>query len=420
MAFFVSQCWAIPVFATGRLNWGLWPTPSDFVWLAMLPLGVYLFVTRTPANRPAGAVRAAMVVFVVYSVLSWGFASVRLGVPLSQVDYLAYTLFRLFQSFTVWAVAAYVPLQRRHEDRVVQAITFAGLVVAVAAILEGAGILDYRVLVAHLPADAAVSGAWAPLVMNGPDAALGTLNYNRIYTAHFLGAATIVVFLYRRFSPVTAVVILLFLAGMLLTQSRSALIYLLVGLSYALFKRGRFHSRAAAIAWSIAVVILTVVAVGFDPLGQGAIAARADTFSESLYGRFEIQESALPVALQDPLSLIFGVGLANVGLFLLGKAAFSPAHGQYVTALAELGACGLVLMAIMYFRLFRFAEPEAQLGLAARAVLIGTFASAFFNDLLLPSPGFGSYLAFILCLVGIGRVHHSPRRSTDEDPLRTR
>lgn len=410
-----SQSWGIPLVAVSRLNWGVWPTPADIIWLLLAPLGAYLFVSGVPTNPRSTAVRNAMVLFVVYALIGWTFASIRLDVPRSQMDYLLFSLFRLVQAFTVWAVAAYVPMDHRRERRLVQALIGGALVVSIAAILQEVGLLAYEDLVAHLPSDPEVSGAWSPVALGGADAALGTLNYNRIYTAHFLAAAALVVFFGRRFSAKTSVLVLMFLAGMLFTQSRSSFIALLIGLTYGLFKGGRISSRIVSVLWIVTISILIVVAIGLDPFGGGAIAARSDTFSESMMGRFTIQQSALPLVLEDPLSLIFGIGFANVGFFVLGGG-FSPAHGQYVTVLTELGVVGLALFVAMYLRLFRSTNPTTSMGLAARAVLAAVFASAVFNDLLLPSPAFGSFLPFILCIAGLGSV----LPSSDEDPLRPR
>ena len=414
LLFLASQCWGIPI-AVSRLNWGIWPTPGDFVWVLMAPLGLYLFLSGVPTNPRSRSVRNAMLLFVVYAVLGWAIAAIRFDIPRTQVDYLFFSLFRLLQAFTVWAVAAYVPMDEEREQRLVRVTMGAALVVSVAAILQEFGVVPYENLVAHLPADPDVSGAWSPVVLGGADAALGTLNYNRIYTAHFLGAVVLVSLFGRKFSAATAAVILVLLGGMLFTQSRSSFIGLLVGLSYGLMKGGRFSSRIASVTWIVAITVLIGLAIGVDPFGSGTIAARADTFSESMVGRFTIQQSALPLVLEDSVSLIFGVGFSNVGYFLLGGG-FSPAHGQYVTTLTELGVIGLAIFVVMYVRIFRSAIPTTAMGLAARAVLAAAFASAVFNDFLLPSPAFGSFLPFMLCIVGLGSVG----RVNDEDPLRAR
>lgn len=416
LAYLFTQCWGIPVVAIPGVSWGVWPTPSDIVWLALLPWGAYMFWRGASRNPRSRTIRNAMVLFAVYSVLGWAFASIRLDIPRTQLDYLVFSLFRLFQAFTVWAVASYLHLDEGRERTVVNVLIGSGLVVAVSAILQEFGVLDYSLLVAHLPADYNVSGAWAPLVVGQPDAALGTLNFNRIYTAHFLAAIALVIFFARRFSPTTGIIIVLLIAGILFTQSRSSFIGLLVGLSYGLIKGGRFRSRAVSTIWLTAVAIAIVFAIGYDPFGAGTIAARADTFSQSLAGRFAIQQSAIPLFQESALTLLFGLGLSNTGYFLLGTGGFSPAHGQYVTALVELGVVGLGVLALMYYRLFKSARPGVPLGLTARAILFGAFASAVFNDILLPSPAFGSYLAFILCLTGLGSVDPS----SHEDPLRSR
>lgn len=410
-----SLFWGIPLLAVPRLNWGIWPTPADVVWLLLVPLGTYLFFSGVPTNPRSPAVRNAMLLFVLYAVVAWFVASIRFEMPRSQVDYLLFSLFRLFQAFTVWAVAAYVPIDQDRERVLVRVIVGAALVVSIVAILQEFGVIAYEDLVAHLPSDPDVSGAWSPVVLGGADAALGTLNYNRIYTAHFLSACALVLFFGRRFSTTSASLILVLLAAMLFTQSRSSFIALLIGLSYGLTRAGRFTSRAATVGWFVAVAILVGLAIGIDPFGGGAIAARADTFSESLVGRFTIQQSALPLVLEDALSLLFGVGFANVGFFLLGGG-FSPAHGQYVTVLTELGVFGLGIFIFMYVRIFRSAVPDTTIGLAARCVLAAAFASAVFNDLLLPSPAFGSFLPFVLCLAGLG----STVPSGNEDSLRAR
>lgn len=413
LAYIAAQCWAIPLVAVGGLNWGLWPTPADIVWVVMAPIGAYLFFRGRPKDPRAKRVRLAMVLFAAYAVMAFFLATVRFDLPRSQFDYALFSLFRLIQVYTVWTVASSIPVSVARQKRILQVLVGAGLVVAVAALLQQLGMLDYRSLVDHLPASPNISGAWSPTVTALPDAALGTLNYNRIYTAHFLAVPVVGLLLARRFTPRNSVIILILLGGMFFTQSRSSFVGLLIGLSYGLIRGGRFHSRALSVIWLVGVVVVVAVAIGWDPFGQGTIAARADTFSESLAGRFDIQQTALPLAFADPISLLFGIGLSNLGYFVLGGG-FSPAHGQYITVLAELGAVGLVLFGVLYVTVFRAIEARSPLGLATRSIFIGAFASATFNDLLMPSTAFGSYMGLLFCLAGLGFATSRPH----EDPLR--
>jgi hypothetical protein len=281
--------------------------------------------------------------------------------------------------------------------------------VAATAILQHYGILVYRGLVDHLPGTLAVSGPWALAAAAPADSALGTLSFNHIYAGHFIGIGIIILLLFRgRLSAIRLGLLAVMLIGLLVTQAQTAPIAVASGVAYGLVRAPRVRYKRGVVVGLILGAGLLLFIGGVDQLGSEAIDPRGKPVAESVGERFSLHGGALGLLSMDVWTPLLGVGPGNLGLFLVGGG-FSPAHGQYVTVLVELGAFGLIIFVWLYARVFSSIRRETEWGLATRAVWIAIFVSAVFNDILLPSPAFGSLLAFLFCLAGTASW---PPRST--------
>ncbi len=400
-SFLAVQSWGIPLTPVSFLNWSLWPTLSDLVWLAMLPVLLFLLVSggfRRPSVLP---VTKTLMLLMIYGLFSFAAAMWRFELPSSQVNYLAYSFLRLIQAYTVWLIAAHSTIwQKATQNSTFTIIILAGLMVAISALLEQYGILDYRNLVSHLPPEPLISGPWAQRVVEPADAALGTLNYNRIYAAHFLSVALLAVLLRDRFSPASLLILTIFAAAIVSTQSRTAFIALGIGVVYAFVAIKQLRVRALIFILLLIALAAILLSSTLDSQSQRTISARSDTVDESLDGRLERQQQGIEVAFLDFWAPIIGVGLGNLGYFWLGGG-FSPAHGQFATTLAELGIVGMAIGVVFYLRLLRSIKVTTPFTGMVAAVFASSLVSSVFNDLLLPSPAFGSYLSLLFALAGL-------------------
>lgn len=410
LLYLAAQCWGIPVAAVPGVSWPLWPLPSDFVWLLMVP--VLLHQTRYGSPRSATVARFSLSVllFCSYSVLSFCFAWIRFGFPSSQVSYLAWDLFRLLQAYSLWSLGAHTALSPSAVRRLRDVATAAMLVVATSCLMQQFGLLDYRHLVSHLPANRAISGPWAYRVTQPAGNALGTLNYNRIATGYFLGTGALLLLASRRLRLVLVPSALVLLAALLATQSRTAMLAVAAGLAY-LALRGRTVRVAAVLAIALLVSFALATGERREGVGDAGFAPRGDTFQESITGRIERHQAGIKVAFRDAATLVLGVGWGNLGYFWLGSG-FGSAHGLPFTVLAELGVIGFVMLIRLYYQMFSALGSEGDLAVGVRAVLFANFATAPLNDLLTPNPAGGCYLAFLFCLAGIATRARSAVEAT--------
>jgi hypothetical protein len=321
--------------------------------------------------------------------------------PLSQLGYLAYNLFRLVQTVTVWYVASHIVLTPNSEKWIWRVVFVSGLLVSIVAILQVLGVVDYRSFVGHLPPNQAISGPWAMRTYAPIDAALGTLNYNRIYAGQFIACILAAVLISCRLSFSSQALIIVLFSGLLCTQSRTALFTLCLAILYGSFysQRVRINSLVAGIILLLLSGLVFGLAV-IDGPSNYVISSRADSVEESLDGRFERQLEGVSVATESLWTVLFGVGFGNLGYFWLGQG-FAPAHGQFATSFAELGLLGLALLLWVYLQLFQSISSNSHHALAVKSILFALLICAFFNDYLLPSPSFGTFLLWLFCLSGL-------------------
>lgn len=399
--FLASQAWGIPLLYVPGISWSLWPTPGDFVWLLLFPVATLLILrNHSWRSKARSSVLNAMYLFVVYCLVFYVLGYIYSPFPTSQFNYFAYNLFRILQATTVWLVASQVPLNGIYEQRIWQVVYLSGLVVGIAAILQQFGLIDYRWFVTHLPSDPTIAGPWALRTYAPLDAALGTLNYNRIFTGQFLASLLVIAIVARNLSFSSLLLIAVLLAGMVSTQSRTAVLTLLISLAYACLRAPRVRVNVLIVGTIVVVCLLVLLPITLDHVKNTAILSRDDTLVESLDGRLERQWAGVWVATKDLWTTFFGVGFGNLGYYWLGQG-FSPAHGQYATAFAELGIAGLGLLLFLYARLFQSVGLASYNGLAVKSLLFGLIICAMFNDYLLPSPAFGTFLPWLFCLSGL-------------------
>ncbi len=415
VSFLVSQVWGIPIVAIAWLSWALWPSPADLITLLTIPTSMYLWRFRLWQDREVRKFVSVMLVILGYSIYAVILSWFRFEFPAEQLKYPSYVLFQLVRGMSVWFVALHVSLDRRAEEGLRWILGIVGGIVAVAALLQQYSILEYSSLVSHLPADPRISGPWAGLRRYSPDIALGTLGFNHIYAGHVLVVAFLMLVITNKIDPLRVALAAIIVMGLYVTQARSAWAALTVGIFYVMLASRQGRTRLAAGLAAVGSLVALALIWGWNPWTSGAIAARTETVSEGLMARLALQGEGVTAIAKDPISTLFGVGLGNLG-FLVGADGFWRAHSQIVTAGGELGIIGCSLFFWLYMQVWRSINVKKSIGLTVRSILSASYASALVNDILLPSPAFGSYLFLLYCLAGIA-LRASMR---DENSLRIR
>lgn len=400
LALAASFAFGIPVIGFAWLNWSLWPTLTDLVWAASM----LVFVFRAGGSHFSGPVsksfRYAVVAAVCFLLANSMISAVQLQIaraPALQFGYSIYTAFRIFQGISiVWMMQRLVG--RKNSEAGANMLVVSASVCALACVLQLLGLLDYRMMVAHL--NVGNAGPWMFRFTEPPDAALGTWNFNRINAAHFLAVGLAVALCARRIDTLAVLASILITAGILATQSRSvATVVGVFVMSFAVLKRRRDIALALAVLSIVALVSYQLYS-RFYATDAAEIALREETVSESLDGRFEIQAYALRWWLAQPfLTQALGVGFGNTGYFVF-ETGFMPAHGQFVTLLVETGLVGMFAV-FTIVPIFILSMPkETDLQKVVKAIAVAYFCGSFFNDILLPSPTFLNQTALLATLIG--------------------
>lgn len=406
-----SFAFGIPVRGFAWLNWSLWPTLTDLVWIVGFVF--FAFRSRRSSLPPYSgkSFRFAVIGTIWFLFVNSMVSAIQLqasGAPASQFGYSVFTAFRILQGLSiVWLIQRVV--YREDVEIGTKVLVVSASLCAAACVFQLLGLLDYRVLVSHL--NVGNAGPWTFRFTELPDAALGTWNFNRINTAHFLAVGLAVALCSRKISALGVLASVLLTAGILATQSRSVVtVVAMFVIGFAVLKRRR-DIAIALVALSVSAAVGYQVYERVYVTESAEIALRQETVTESIDGRFAIQTYALEWWLMQPfLTQAFGVGFGNTGYFVF-ETGFMPAHGQFVTLLVEAGFLGALAFLIMGLLFILSLPKETDLQKVVKALAIAYFCGGFFNDILLPSPTFLNQTALLATLIGWSYASSSPARS---------
>ena len=396
----------IPVLASSRVSWSVWASIPDILVGLIAP---FVFSSWFLPRRHRPYTRGSPVVlfgilFLLLAALSTLLALTQANAPLAQWGYPAFTAYRFLQAAVVVA-AFWRYSDDRHARLCIRLLVMSAVICAGACLLQNFGLLDYRILVAHLPSGNA--GPWEFRLTILPDAALGTWNFNRINVAHFLVIGLLLIVLKGDLTVRSVLSAATILGGILCTQSRSVAICAFMAVLFSGILRGQIRYVAGVI------VMVTILGIGYkvyqNSKAEGVIEVRAESVTENLEGRAEIQMAAYDWWKQAGLRpLLIGVGVGNTGYFVFNTG-FMPAHGQWITLLVESGIIGTMFFAALVIAvLFRLPKKD-PIQIAIASIFFGLVASSGFNDLLLPSPTFQNISLVYSVLIGITFVLRAPR-----------
>lgn len=176
-----SQAFTIPILAIG--NWAVWPSLSDFAWLAFVLLSLPTIVgkpipdwgiTRLLLAILIGSVASYLVLTEFWPVLH------DAGTDKGEVVGL-YQLYRLVQFLAVFWLAMKVPITAK------RLLTLHWLCVSVCTLICLSCIATYSfvstsIFYGHLMSSVKTSGPWAPFILGVNHIGVGVTSYNHCYT----------------------------------------------------------------------------------------------------------------------------------------------------------------------------------------------------------------------------------------------
>jgi O-antigen ligase len=138
-----------------------------------------------------------------------------------------------------------------------------------------------------------------------------------------------------------------------------------------------------------------------------------ESLAESTAGRFEVQSLGFRVFSENILNSVIGCGPGHLGLYSDSQS-FYQAHSQYIHVLSEYGVFGFCVWSLWYWKRVSLLTKRSRFHTVSLSIFAGMVASAIFNDLMLPNPAFGSLIAFMFTLLGLGS---NPSATTDSSIL---
>lgn len=407
--YLASQAVYLPVVAVGP-SWAIWPTPSDLaatMVIAALLLGIRNQPVRSGANR-----RVLSVLVFIAAANVVGFVAMNLGRLTSGSDagksasFAIYQVYRTLQFLLVFRLAAGIPLTRRRIELMLR-ITEAVLVILFLGVAAmSVSILSSRLLISHVPVAAGVAGAWGALLREDPSNIVGTVGWDHAYVGLQLIMATALRLSLRgsRQSISDAVYILLAMAGVFLSGSRSAMagVLLLVGL-LAVRRPGM------VVTMGVLTVMALIAAGGLIQNSEDSLAALLERQlsltrpleSGNLSGRQYIWEDRVDSLRSNPVSWIIGSGLGT------GSETSQTAHCLYLHIFTETGMIGLIVFGVVFAKLINTLRKSER---DAKPVYLATFGfllTAMTQETFYPVAYLGHFMGFYFCSVAIALRPHT-------------
>jgi O-antigen ligase len=327
----------------------------------------------------------------------------------ASVLYAGYIVARVGQAMSIWYIASEMPISGRHLNQLMVALILPGLVNAAVANLQGLGLLGFRPFVSHLPPTTS-AGPWAARVLSEESFSLGMLGYNRIYVGIQLAAHSVAILALMRKGWLAYILLAVNLSALLWTGSRTALLFLGVSIAAVVIL-----SKQRTVLVALGVIGAATIA-GTSELAwqmRRGLLLGGETLAESTAGRFEVQSLGFRVFAESTLNSIIGCGPGHLGLYSDSQG-FYQAHSQYIQVLSEYGLVGFSVWGLWYWKRVSSLTRGSWFHTVSLSIFSGMAVSAFFNDLMLPNPAFGSLMAFTFVLLGLGS---NPSANTDSSIL---
>jgi hypothetical protein len=397
LLFLICQFTWIPVIASEKIPWALWPTPADIVWLLTLYTAVWH--RENVAKSSAGdKLNSCIKAFGGYVAATYALACIRFGLEVSQLGYFAWNCLRALQAYTLFQVA------RRVREEATPWCALVGILAASlgagAAIAQSAELVKYSDLVAHLPKNLRIAGPWGWVVNGKPGEVLGSFNYNHITGGHFIASALLISFGCFKNRLVAWLLIFELGIGLVTLQSGTSLLTLAAGAAVLGVLQGARKPIGTLMLLVTAGTILWLYAGAGKGPGErlfGLIQSRPEPVSRQLSLRWERNLVGIDVGLSNATTLLVGVGWGN----LRHVSTTNAAHGLPYTALAELGALGILGLGAIYYSAWRAVGWRTPFSRSMRGILGGCLATSPLNDLLLPNPAGYPFFLILWCLIGL-------------------
>jgi O-Antigen ligase len=398
--FVLTQCFTLPVLATGP-SWTLWQSLPDLVlWLTGGSALLYLKAQGSPAQRE---VWLGLLYLGGMSVLAFGVLFIY-NDPLlgTELRFGAFALYRIVQVLLVfWAASRldYTPalLSRwRGLALVAFCVTCAGIITTA---FTGAPI---QFLSEYLPRGLGVSGPWEAYYRY-QEPGLGFVGFNHGYAAlqvMLLGA--LVLYLGERLDHLDGRrrggewVLLLALIASFLCNARAGLAGCLVFAALQLLRAPLRGALSVAGAGGLGLLVWGALAPTLSATTSRQATILDATDPNNLAGRTDIWQSIFSELLSDPARLLIGSGLGST---VINKG--NNAHNMLLQVLFETGLVGVINMGAFFALLLTLlwrAGPRARVFLN---VTIGFLLTSLTGETFFPNVAFGSFLPLYALVVAL-------------------
>lgn len=175
------------------------------------------------------------------------------------------------------------------------------------------------------------------------------------------------------FAPVSvlpvrrSLMVITLLAGVVLSQSKSAFFSVLISFVVISIVGGRWRTMSTRELWTMigSQILALLVVVGVFYFYGDAV---ADNMSQDYTDRTALSERVISKIVEfDWIQTVFGVGFHGVDYVNPSTGAWITAHNSYINLLADLGVCGFVLVislfVVMAVTIFRKQEWHLLAGL---------------------------------------------------------
>ncbi len=396
--FVLSQSFTVPLFTVGP-SWATWPTASDLLMAAMIPVLVAHLCLGTNRVRIDAHKRILLLLIVILAGCICSYLILCRAVPIfysaetgKAAEVGQYQLYRIAQAVLTFAFASQIRLNLRRRRALAYAALTALIVVCTALFLEFLGMVPASVYGGYLPRTTSAAGPWSYYVNANGAFGYGTIGYNHAYSS---SQVLLLLVLYLLLNPEVknfprAAVVLIAEAAIFASGCRAVLVGSLVFITVLFIRRPRTLAAFACI-----VLVTAVLAEAFVPsfLGQlGPAADRAsnlDPFADKYAGaRPLIWADHLEYLDAQPVRWLIGGGFGTA----IEEA--DNAHMMYLQIISETGFLGLgaflFLFGVVFRQLYRAGPNARPMILGTIAILVASIA----QETLYPVPAMGQFIAF--------------------------
>jgi hypothetical protein len=405
--FVATQGYLIPVTAL-PLNWAVWPSLPD-----LFGLGLVAGVTLLPHRTQLTAFNRGMLKDLLWMGLIFSFNFLFVTIPFSStgegIRYGGYSLILFTKYVGVYWAAAHVRIdQNRLRILHIAALT-ALLWVSLTTLADRFYLIEIDDFTRHLPS--ASAGKWDVSIV-GLDSTASNSHGGTTVVILILGALVVATAQHRFAWLVEGAVFGLGMGSSFISGSRQGLVRMIAFIATYFAKK---PARYIVLMLVFLVLVILLFSLWSNPLSeidnpyylealQRQEALRTDPFSnESLAGRPELWQSVIDTLNDSPIRWLIGYGMGNYVEYE------NAAHNMLLQLLQDGGIIELILISILWIRIFRRIWASRQEAWTLVSLTVAMLTSVFTSAIFYPNLATGWYLGlyFVTMHLVVGGHHAS-------------